>query len=194
MRTKRSSDARRRRRAVCAALVLAGCPAGEPEPDPEPVRIASIHGWTRVVDPATDVFAAMRPAEVPCDEAGYGLEQLGLSFEVKTDLCNYVTVRQATMAPLFAGDVLAIRGWHDVLAAPPERPGPTQGYLGLALDGELLWEGTFAIPGPFEVISADVEVADDVPQGAELQYHVHNHGINSWNLADLDTKVAQVDR
>jgi hypothetical protein len=169
------------------ALVLAGCPSGDDAPplDPEPVTIASITDWTRVTDTDTDVFADMRPPSVRCDESGFGLEQFGLSFEIKTGLCDYLTVAQPTLEPLVEGDVIAIRIWHDQLRAAT----PGEGYVGLALGGELLWEDTVPIPSEYGTVNADVTIDRDVPAGTELQYHVHNHGINSWNLLEIRTIV-----
>lgn len=173
----------RRRWSLAAVLVLTACPGGDDAPpeDPTPVVLAVIDGWTRVTEADADVFADMRPADTPCDESGVGLEQFGLSFEVKTDLCNYVTVAQPTLVDLAAGDTIQVRTWHDILQAPT----PGQGYLGLALDGDIIWAADVPIPGPYDTINADVVVDRDVPAGAELQYHVHNHGVNSWNILDL---------
>lgn len=167
------------------ALVLSGCPSGDDGPpvDPEPVTIATITDWTRVTDEPSDVFAATRPPNTPCDETGFGLEQFGLSFEIKTGLCDYLTVAQPTLAPLVEGDVIAIRVWHDQLRADM----PTEGYVGLALDGEIIWDATVPIPAEYGTLNADVTIDRDAPAGTELQYHVHNHGINSWNLLEIRT-------
>lgn len=175
---------------VFVVLALAGCPSGDDSPplDPEPVTIATITGWTRVADPSTDVFADMRPPKAPCDETGFGLEQFGLSFEIKTGLCDYLTVAQPTLAPLVDGDVIAIRVWHDQLRAPS----PSEGYVGLALGGEMLWEDTVPIPAEYGTLNADVTIDRDVPEGSELQYHVHNHGINSWNLLEIRTTFEEM--
>lgn len=183
-------SARRAVRATrgCAALlVLLACPAAEPEPvDPEPFVIATIDGWVRVTDPAADVFAAMRPADAPpCDETGYGLEQLGLSFEILTGLCDYLTVAQPIIEPLSPGDVVTIRMWHDELQAPT----PTEGYAGVALNGVIGWETTVPIPSPYGTMGGEFTVGHDVAAGTMMQYHVHNHGINSWNLLDIEAKA-----
>lgn len=171
--------------APVSVSLLPGCASdGDPPPiDPGPVTIATITEWTRVADPTTDVFAAMRPPNTPCDETGFGLDPLGAAFEVNTGLCDYLTVAQPTLAPLDDGDVIAIRIWHEELRAPT----PGQGYVGMALGGEMLWEITVAIPADYDAINADVAIDRDVPAGTELQYHVHNHGFNSWHLLDLRT-------
>ena len=167
-----------------ALAVLAGCDGDDPAPaDPVPKFIASIHGWTRVTDPAGDAFADQRPPGVACDDTGYGLEQLGLSFEVNTGLCDYLTVAQPTMEALEPGDVVVLRMWHDELQAPT----PAQGYLGVALEGRVVWHTTVAIPSPYDTLDGEFTVDRELPEGTELQYHVHNHGINTWNLLDIET-------
>ncbi len=165
----------------------AACPADDAEPEipAGPVTVATITGWVRVTDTGVDAFAAFRPAEVPCDETGVGVEPLGLSFEIKTGLCDYATVAQPTIEPLQPGDVLGVRVWHDVLDAPA----PATGYVGLAIEGEIVWHATAPIPSGVGVINGEVTIDRELPAGTELQYHVHNHGINSWNLLDIETKV-----
>ncbi len=174
---------RRRIRWSWPLLLVAGCPAGEdtPSEDSDPVLLAVIDGWERVTDPTRDVFFAVLPSDSPCDESGVGVEEFGLSFEVKTDLCNDVTVAQLTRTDLVAGDEIRIRTWHDVLQSPT----PGEGYVGIALAGEIIWEVDVPIPSSYDTINADVVIDGDHPKGTELQFHVHNHGANSWNLLDL---------
>lgn len=172
------------------ALVLAtsagmtGCPSEPVEPK-VPVVVARFTDWKRVTDPATDAFAQMRPANTPCDASGVGIEQLGLSFEIKTGLCDYATVAQPTAAALEEGDVLGIRIWHDLLDAPMA----SEGFIGLAIDGEMVWHDTVPIPSGYGTVNTDLTIEDDLAQGTELQIHIHNHGVNSWNILDFRTIV-----
>ncbi|MBC8071161.1 MAG: hypothetical protein IAG13_22740 [Deltaproteobacteria bacterium] len=174
------------RSAIVLAVAMSGCPADDgeelPPEDPQPVLLAYTADWARVADPAGDVFADMRPPGTLCDEVmGYGIDPVGFAFEIKTDLCDYLTVRQATLVPLAAGDTIHVSVWHDQLIAPE----PTTGYVGFAIDGEESWSATETIPHDVAVLNGDVVVARDYPAGTELQFHVHNHGINSWNLLDV---------
>lgn len=163
---------------VVAALV--GCPDPPPE-NHDPVPLAEADGWERVTDPAGDVFAAMRPADATCDDAGYYVDPLTQVFEVQTELCDYLTVRQAGLESLEVGDVVSIRAFHYELTAVTA----SQGYLGLAIDGEVVWEEGVPIPSPAAAVSGDITIERAVPAGAELQFHVHNHGLNSWDLVSL---------
>lgn len=141
--------------------------------------------WEHVTDPTRDAFAAMRPPNTPCDASGVGLEEFGLSYEIKTGLCDYATITQPSLADLEEGDVLGIRGWHDILRAPMH----TQGFVGVAIDGQMVWHTQVPIPSDYDEIEGDVTLDQDYPAGTEVQLHIHNHGINSWNVVDFRTVV-----
>ncbi|MEZ4384950.1 MAG: hypothetical protein R3A79_26710 [Nannocystaceae bacterium] len=140
--------------------------------------------WTRVVDEADDRFADMRPATATCDEAGFYLDPLTRAFEVDTGLCDYLTIEQPAGEALSAGDVVRIAIAHGDLTAPT----PSEGYVGLAFDDEIVWEYATPIPAPADTFEAEFEVRRDVALGGAIQVHVHNHGANTWELTSL--KVA----
>jgi hypothetical protein len=173
---------------IAATLPLFGCPAEDPPEDPEPVLLARSADWTRVADPSQDAFADQRPTGTTCDETmGLGIDPIGFAFEIKTDLCDYATVHQPTLVPLARGDTIHVRIWHDELRAPM----PSFGYVGFAIEREVIWSGTQEIPHAIDTLEGDVVVERDVAAGTELQVHVHNHGINSWNILDVMCTVAE---
>jgi hypothetical protein len=158
--------------------------AEDPPLPPAPVLLTDVQQWVRVADVDADVFGAERPADLVCDETlGLALEDLGpdIVFEIKTDACNYATVQQPLLAPVLAGEVISLRMWHWALVAPD----PTQGHLALAVDGEVVWEEFVDIPSDAAMIDADFELSRDVAAGADLQLHVHNHGVNAYDFIDL---------
>lgn len=167
-------------------LALAGGCQDEPEPEPVPVRLAVAEGWVRITDPAKDVFADERPADATCDDAGYLVEPVTQVFEVKTDVCDFLTVRQGTREPLAPGDVVTIAAFHEELAAPS----PGEGYLGLAIDGAVVWEVRVAIPGEAGELGGEVMIDRALPAGTEMQFHVHNHGANAWELRSVTVTPA----
>ena len=170
-------------RSRIALLFLAslGCPEEPPPVDVVPVRLAKPEGWVRVLPPATDVFAAMRPPDATCDDVGYRVDPLVQSFEVQTGVCDYLTVRQPTLEPLEPGDVVSVRAFHYDLVAPT----PSEGYLGFALDGVIVWEVREPIPGPPSPLNEDIVIDRALPAGAEMQLHIHNHGENTWELLSV---------
>ncbi len=161
-----------------AAMLAASCAE---ERLKEPTRLASSDAWSRVADPAKDVFASVRPEDASCDDDGYYVEPLSLAFEVNTGLCDYLTVSQLTPVALFAGDRVELIGSHDTLVASA----PSQGYMGFAIDGEILWEFSVPIPRDPEIFTEEVVLTRDFPAGAEMQLHVHNHGDNTWELQSV---------
>jgi len=170
------------RTALLSLLVAlgGGCEDG-PAPEPVPVRLAVAEGWVRITDPTMDVFADERPADATCDDAGYLVEPVTQWFEVLTDVCDYLTVRQGTREPLAPGDVVTIEASHEVLTAPS----PGEGYVGFALDGVVVWEVRVPIPGEAGELSGEVTIDRALPAGTEMQLHVHNHGANAWALRSV---------
>lgn len=160
-------------------LALIGCPT-DPDPDePEAVTLASYDGWVRVTDPSLDLFADQRPADAVCDDAGYLFDPLTQTLEVQTEICNYLTVAQPTLVALAPGDVITVYAFHDVLTAPDL----AQGYMALAIGGQIEWEHTVAIPANPAVIEQQFTIDRALPAGTPIQYHLHNHGPNTWELA-----------
>ncbi|PRQ01094.1 hypothetical protein ENSA5_27760 [Enhygromyxa salina] len=173
---------------VASAVVLCGCPAEPtPEPEREPFALARVDGWARVIDPSVDLFADQRPADAVCDDAGWYLDPFKQTLEIETELCNYLTLRQATLEALVPGDVVNVLAFHDVLTAPD----PGEGYLALSIDGEIEWEFHAPIPSDAAEIDETFTIDRAVPAGSEMQLHVHNHGPNSWELVALMVTPAQ---
>lgn len=85
------------------------------------------------------------------------------------------------MVALDPGDVVSIHAFHYELSAPS----PAEGYMALAIDGEVVWEVTVAIPAAPGPLSGQVTIDRALPAGADLQLHVHNHGANTWELVSV---------
>jgi len=121
-----------------------------------------------------EALAAHRPDEVDCPVATWGLEAGGL--EVQTGACTYLALGQPVR--LSGGDLLDVVLWHDALDAAE----PGEGHAALWLDDQILWEVTVPIPSPAGFHDAAVAVPHG---GGMLGWHLHNHGYNSWTLAEL---------
>lgn len=173
-------------RTCCLLLALAACHAddGGDEGEPLPPRqLVDAYGWT-ATPPAEDVFAAMKTGRtecVPVDDYG-GVDLGGYpAFEVHTDVCNYATVSQTLKEDVFAGEHVNVRMWHfDLIAAAP-----AEGYTALAVEGAVRWEYHVQIPADAALASYGWITEDDIPSGTPLQFHVQNHGVNSWNLIEI---------
>lgn len=169
----------------------------DPAPGPEPPASPSLvererWEWVEAID--EDAFGAERPEGLVCDPVlGIGSELFGgaeLVLEIKTDLCNYATVRQASSQALRPGDRLAIRVWHYTLT----EPAPAQAHLALAIDDEVVWEEWVPSPADANLVEGEIAIDHDVPAGADLQFHVHNHGANSYDLVAIEVVRSDAER
>lgn len=178
------------RRTVAGALVILLGPAAcedDPAPPDEPARQSLVdrERWEWVEDVDADVFGGERPAGLVCDPVlGITQEMLDteLVLEIDTGFCDYATVRQPSLAAIAAGDVVELRLWHWELTTPA----PAQAHLALAIAGTVEWETLVSSPAAAALVEAELEITRDVPAGAELQLHVHNHGANSYDLVSLE--------
>jgi len=158
----------------------------EPSPEPSTQLLARADNWIPV-DTSADLFPPADPEGVVCDPSGYAVEDLGVTFEVNTDLCNAITVHQPTLVALAPGDVIDIQVVHEELEAPE----PAEARLGLAVDGMIVWEATVPIPGEPGMVEGSITLDRAISSGADLQYHVENHGANSWALSPLTATIVQ---
>ncbi|MBM4361157.1 MAG: hypothetical protein FJ104_00635 [Deltaproteobacteria bacterium] len=140
---------------------------------------------TDAEDPLLDA-----PASLPCapvDTRFEGETTDSPMLEVTTNACGRATFVQETAAPIARGELIHVTLWHGLLRAAD----PAEGHLALWLDGELLWETFPAIPGDPAVYTVDLPAPKDVATGATFAFHVHNHGVNDWNLAGLEVRDAR---
>jgi hypothetical protein len=60
-----------------------------------------------------------------------------------------------------------------------------EGYAAVAIGDDVEWEYRVAIPTASHLAADGWIAEDDVPAGTPIRFHVHNHGINSWNLVEI---------
>ncbi len=163
--------------------LLAACDVPSAEPMLSvPSSLVEPEQWQD--SPSRDAFADLRPADVECDPVrGLYLQRSpwGDRFEINTAWCNYATVEQPLLEPLAAGDTVEVRVWHfDLTGAPAEA------YVGVAVAGEIEWERIIPIPSEGGLIAETFEVSEAVEAGTPIQFHVHNHGNNTWELVSIE--------
>ncbi len=177
----------------CAALVALASACSDPaatddgsdgpEPDPEPRPLVAADAWQPVPD-ARDVFVADKPGRVECPPVdGYEAIDFGgaPAFEVHTDACSYLTVEQPLLDDVAAGEHVHVRLWHWELRAPE----PAVGVAAVAIEGEARWSVEVEIPADSALVSSGWQTDHALPAGTLVQFHVHNHGFNSWNLIEI---------
>jgi hypothetical protein len=175
-------------------LALLGCGV-EAEPvemvPPSPRQLVDVEGWVEVA-PGEDPFAPPSPIRIECDPVeGFGTEQFGgyLVFEVLTGVCKWATVEQPLLEDVAAGELFRPRLWHFELTSPE----PAEGYAAVAIDGRIVWEYRVSIPSPSALVRHSWVADQDIPAGTPVQFHVDNHGINSWNLVEITAEIATDD-
>ncbi|MCA9653994.1 MAG: hypothetical protein KC501_28995 [Myxococcales bacterium] len=169
--------------------VVAGSQGGDDEGDGgsseasdepgDPISLVDVEAWTMVVDPEDDPLADERPDPVDCPLATWGPEWGRL--EIQTGACNYLFLRQPSLAPIDRGDALEVVVFHDALDAAE----PAQGHVALLIEDEVVWEQTVDIPAEAEVLQEQIPIDESWPEGAAIGLHLHNHGYNAWTLAEL---------
>ncbi|MAT94041.1 MAG: hypothetical protein CME59_15745 [Halioglobus sp.] len=147
--------------------------------DPAQVEsLIDVNAWT-FQSAAQDSLAAHRPATVECPDNSWYNEDGAL--EVETGFCNYLSVAQPSLADIDSGDTLHLVLWHGNLAFPQ----PASAHVAISIDGNIVWQRDVAIPADAEIFDVRVPVNVSAPAGSKIEYHLHNHGYNTWTLLDL---------
>lgn len=132
---------------------------------------------------AEDPFAARRPPSIDCEPEAYGWElfEAADSYFVETWRCNYHAAIAPSRAEIRAGDVGIVRLFHFELQGPEG----ASAHLGLAIDGEVVWEKELPIPAPASFLTERWLATRDFAAGASVVLEVDNHGANSYQFQEL---------
>ena len=147
----------------------------------EAESLVDVNAW-QFQGAAQDSFASYRPETVDCPDNSWYNEDGAL--EVETGFCNYLSVAQPSLASVAAGDTLRLVLWHGNLAFDT----PATGHVAISIDGQIVWQQTVAIPADAEIFDLSIPVDFDAPEGSKVEYHVRNHGYNTWTLLRLDVE------
>lgn len=107
----------------------------------------------------------------PCDDFYLHEDEV---VEVSTDTCPWVSLEQPLQRRVRSGTLYGGVVW-DLLYAD----NPARAVLGVAIDGEVVFEETVPIPTG----AGDVPIELQVPRleaGTPVLIHVHNHGLNRY--------------
>jgi mono/diheme cytochrome c family protein len=151
------------------------------DPVAETLQLVDGNDWV-VQSAAEDSFSAHRPAEISCPDSSWYDEDGAL--EVQTGYCNYLSVAQSSKTALASGDSLHLVLWHGNLAFDA----PAQAHVAVTVDGHTVWEKDVKIPSDAEIYDVRIPVDFDAPAGSKVEYHLHNHGYNTWTLLKLDVE------
>lgn len=129
-----------------------------------------------------DPLAAHRPASVTCPLGAWLFEPTGL--EVNTQSCNYGAFAQPALAEVVPGARIVGSLYHFDLVADP----PASAHVALLVGDSLVWEQDIAIPGKANAFVIDVPASFAAPAGTPVNFHLHNHGQNTWTLGALQVE------
>lgn len=151
---------------------------GAVDEPPEPIALVEAALWVHA-PPAEDPFAAARPAEVVCDDAGIVTEAGTL--EIDTGKCNWPTLVQPLLAPVAVDATIEVVFWF----GPTLAPEPGEARVELRFEGEPIWHEVFAVPNVGGFVIETVSAPRAFEAGEAALFHLHNHGANTWNLASV---------
>lgn len=158
------------------------------------VTIEVVSGVAAISEPLIDVnewsyqsaeedsLFSHRPDSVECPDNSWYNEDGAL--EVETGFCNYLAVAQPSLTSVNAGDNLHLILWHGNLAFDR----PASAHVALTLDGQTVWEENVDIPSDAQIFDVRIPVDFAAPAGSKLEFHLHNHGYNTWTLLQLDVE------
>ena len=129
-----------------------------------------------------DRLAAHRPAQVNCPDNSWYNE--GGALEVETGYCNYLALVQPSQTAIAAGDTLHLVLWHGALAFEE----PAEAHVAISVDGHTVWEDQVKIPADANIHDLRLPVEFAAPTGSEVEFHLHNHGYNTWMLWRLEVE------
>lgn len=147
-----------------------------------PVALVRHPSW-ELVPESEDIFLPMRPADWFCDPTSFRFEILSgqPSVEVKSELCNYLTIRQPIREPVRQGDELYISLWHFQLTIPSG----AMVYMAVSANGCILWEAERRIPTTAALLEARFPAPFPMPDNTPIYFHVQNHGANTYHLLEI---------
>jgi mono/diheme cytochrome c family protein len=143
--------------------------------------LVEVANWV-TLDAAEDSLADHRPATLECPDNSWYAEDGAL--EVETGYCNYLSLGQPSVTELRTGDKLHLVLWHADLAFEEA----ASAHVAVSIAGKLVWEAQVAIPTGANIYDVLVPVDFDAPAGSAVEFHLHNHGYNSWTLLKLERR------
>lgn len=153
----------------------------EDKPAAQTESLVDVNAWT-VQGAAEDSFASHRPETVDCPHTTWYNEDGAL--EVETGYCNYLSLAQPSQVALANGDELHLVLWHGDLAFRR----PARAHVAITVDGNIVWEQRVEIPTDANIFDTRIPVGFDAPAGSKVEFHLHNHGYNTWTLLQLEVE------
>jgi mono/diheme cytochrome c family protein len=131
---------------------------------------------------AQDVFASHRPASVNCPPNAWHEEDGAL--EVETGYCNYLSLGQPGKTAIRKGDSIHLVLWHAQL----RNDEPADAHVAVSVGGNVVFDREVRIPSAGGIYDVVIPATEDMPEGEAVEFHLHNHGYNTWTLLTLEVQ------
>lgn len=140
------------------------------------------HALWQEMSAGDDPFADRLPV-VTCALGSFVDEGSGdaQAVEVDTSSCDYITLRQPSLADLEVGDDVKISVWHLTLTSAL----PALAHAAVRVGDTVVWENNIDIPADPKVYESTYNSTVAAPAGTPVYFHVHNHGANNWTFHEL---------
>lgn len=159
-------------------FVVEGTQDGEGDTSRSLIDVAD---W-REQDAAQDSMAGERPGFVDCPANAWYEEDGAL--EVETGYCNYLSLAQPSKAPINKGDSVHLVLWHGQLRFDE----PAEAHVAVSIGNRVIFDQQVEIPSAGGIFDVLIPFADSVAEGEKVEFHLHNHGYNTWTLLTLDVR------
>jgi len=147
----------------------------------ERISLANVNDWA-FQSAANDSLSMHRPEEISCPDNSWYNE--GGTLEVETGYCDYLSLGQPGQTAVETGDTLHLVLWHGDLAFEE----PASAHVAISIAGKKVWESDVDIPRKAEIFDVRIPINFNAPKGSDVEYHLHNHGYNTWTLLKLEVE------
>jgi hypothetical protein len=142
-------------------------------------NLIEVQDWA-VQSAAQDSLAAHRPEDFECPDDSWYEEDGAL--EVETGFCEYLSLAQPSKTAIERGDQLHLVLWHGDLVFEQA----VKAHVAIVINGRKVWDAWVDIPTEADIYDVRVPLNFDAPVGSIVEYHLHNHGYNTWTLLQLE--------
>ncbi len=144
--------------------------------------------WTEVPYPEDPFWPEAEAPDNACPEENYAVEDHpdGAWFEVYTDTCAYLTVKQPLLQDVAVGATVVVRIWHFSISE-----GDTAFHLavGLGETAHIIWEIDVPVPSGSGLLYDELIMETAFSAGEPVYFHLSNHGSNSWGFIEFSEKT-----
>ena len=170
---------------IYISLILMGCDDINTAPSQNQRTVGpltTLFDWT-ATEQQQDPFNEYWSDHVRCNEDEHGLELLAdlWVYSVQTGNCNWLTIEQPSLSPIYEGDLIRVEVWHFFLSALE----PASARVGLATADGILIEMMERIPQPARLMELEFRAQTSIAENTPIYFHISNHGTNSWHLLDI---------